>query len=578
MELENIIELWEWQVQRSKNDVVLHYEGKEYTYGQIDCMANAIAAEVASKKSSSLVGIMMNGSAEYVISVLGILKSGRGFVPIDKNIPVKRRDHMIQDCCLDTIIVLNRDNVSTDSELNYIVFEEKEISENPILELKTKIAYVIYTSGTTGIPKGIMVGHSSVINMVKWFDQTYDIKKNKNIIQMSSVSFDVSVEEIFGCILNEGTLFIPKESIKIHKTKIRNYIKKNEVNIVQVVPILLDEIFSNDEKIDSINVLICGGEELNNELKDKVLLKGYHLYNHYGPTETTVDATRSVCELGKGVVLGRPINNSECYVLSEEGKIFKNNAIGELCISGDNLAIGYLNDVTLTNKKFLELEGVRIYKTGDKVHINEVGDIEFLGRIDEQVKLNGRRIELEEINHYFSKLFKVSLCKTILIKDEIGEKIVTFYMGDNEYKYEEVLCLMKEYLPEFMIPVKIIKYNYFDRDGNGKVSKHKLIEKYEEEQEKIKKDNSVSNQEGKNTDVFLKSVLEITSEILLLEIEELRADISLNELSIDSLIFIQMVVELEMRFDIEFEDDKLALSNFHSLQELSQYVKGIVNQ
>lgn len=572
--MESIIELWKQQVQLSTNKVALHYEGKEYTYEQIDHMANAIAEEVIIKKSSALVGIMMSGSVDYIVSVLGILKAGRGFVPIDRNIPEKRRQHMIQDCCLDTIIVSSNEEMLADERLKYIIFEEKEKKVSIASELKTKVAYVIYTSGTTGRPKGIMIGHKSLVNLVKWFDETYDLRKNRNVIQMSNISFDVSIEEIFGCVLNGGKLYVPKESIKTHKMKIRKYMIENDINIVQVVPILLDELFANDERIESINVLICGGEALNNELKNKILLKGYHLYNHYGPTETTVDATRSICELGKGVFLGKPIKNCECYVLTENEKLLNKDATGELCISGSNLALGYLNDEELTNKKFLQINGMRIYKTGDKVRINKEGEIEYLGRIDEQVKLNGRRIELEEIDYYFSKLFRVSLCKTILLEEKAGVKIVTFFMGDDEYTYEEVMKKMQEYLPKYMIPSTIIKCNYFDRDSNGKISKNMLMEKYlEKNRQPIE---NVDVHKKKNMDLFLKTVLEVASKILLLEVEKLNINISMDELGVDSLKYIQMVVELEEIFDIEFEDEKLFVNSFNSLEGLSQYIKETV--
>lgn len=570
----SIIELWNHQVSIRKNEIALCYEGKEYTYGKIDYMANVVAEEVENLTKGSLVGVMMSASAAYVISVLGILKSGRGFVPIDKNDPITRKKYIIKDCHLDTLIISAIDEKIVEDTISHIIVNGKEKEENITYSLKTEIAYVLYTSGTTGVPKGIMVGHESIENLITWFQEVYNIEQNKNIICMANISFDVSIEEIFGCILNGGKLHIPKENIKSHKGKIREFIRENEINIVQVVPILLDEIFAHDVKIDSIRILICGGEILSNELKDTILAKGYNLYNHYGPTETTVDATRSICEMRKKVTLGKPINNSKCCVLTLGGELETENATGELCVLGRNLALGYFNNDKLTSEKFLVINGERIYRTGDKAHINLDGEIEYLGRMDNQVKLRGRRIELEEIDIYFSRLDGISLCKSILIENETGGKIVTFYSSNIEYEYNVAISMVKEYLPIYMLPAEIYRLDHFIQNSNGKILQSELANIY-----KKQKENNKSNRKGENNkhkseeDEILGIVMEVVAKVLIKEIYEINSEITLDELGLNSITFVKIVVELEDQFDIEFDDDRLVMSKFKSLKEISEYIE-----
>ncbi|KYH33965.1 tyrocidine synthase 1 [Clostridium tepidiprofundi DSM 19306] len=559
-----------------KDEVALYYKGKEYTYGKVDRMANAVAEKVENMTKSSLVGVMMSGSAEYVISVLGILKSGRGFVPMDKNYPSARKNYIIHDCHLDTLIISDMEEKISEDDIRHIIVEDIEKENNISLEVKTEIAYVLYTSGTTGMPKGIMVGHESIENLITWFQETYEIEKNKNVIQMANIFFDVSIEEIFGCLLNGGKLYIPEENIKSHKGRIREFIKENHINIVQVVPVLLEEIFAHDERIDSIRVLICGGEVLSNELKDIILTKGYRLYNHYGPTETTVDSTRSICTKDKKVTLGKPIKNSNCFILTQDGELVTKNASGELCVSGKNLALGYLNNEKLTSEKFMVINGERLYKTGDKAFINSEGEIEYLGRMDNQVKLRGRRIELDEIDNCFSKLDGISLCNSVLIENETGGKIVTFYVANTEYNYGEVVSVIKNYLPEYMVPAEIHKLDHFEQDSNGKISKSGLKNLYKKLEEENKSDEQ--NRDYKNEieeDEVLKIVAKNVAEVLEKEMYKLNPNITLDELGMDSIKFVQTVVKLEDAFDVEFEDDRLVLTKFKSLKELAEYVENI---
>jgi len=216
--------------------------------------------------------------------------------------------------------------------------------------------YIIYTSGTTGIPKGVMIEHKSVVNLVKWFDSKYDIKKNKNIIQITNISFDVSIEEIFGALLNGGTVFIPPpKNVRIHRKHFSEYINSKQINIIQTVPVILKELILENEKLESLKVIICGGEALCEELKNSILRKGYSLFNHYGPTEITVDATGCECTLVEEVSIGKAIDNMYCCVINEENREAIVGEVGELYIYGVGVSRRYLNNPQLTNAVFVKI-------------------------------------------------------------------------------------------------------------------------------------------------------------------------------------------------------------------------------
>jgi amino acid adenylation domain-containing protein len=316
---------------------------------------------------------------------------------------------------------LEVENIFLDGGNRLVCSGKQPATCNPQPATSSFLAYIIYTSGTTGNPKGVMVEHRSVVNVVTWFGRQYGVCSGFRMLQMSDYTFDASVEQIFGTLLHGAELHIINRNLLLDTAALRKYIEEKRINLVNSVPMLLRELLCYGEKLESLGIVISGAEKLEDNVKDRILEKGYLLYNHYGPTETTIEVLTSKCT-EQGVILGCPISYTGCYILDKYGNILPEGVAGELYISGVGVARGYLNRPALTAERFIDnpyLPGERIYRTGDLVRWLPGGNIAFLGRIDNQVKIRGYRIEPGEIEN---RLLKIDIIKDALLIAREGEK------------------------------------------------------------------------------------------------------------------------------------------------------------
>lgn len=350
------------------------------------------------------------------------------------------------------------------------------------------LAYVLYTSGTTGNPKGVIVNHRSVINLSYWFGRTYGLEKGVHLLQLTGYSFDPSVEDIFGTLLHGAVLHVDEDELISDAEEFRRYVNRHQVHIIDFIPTVLKELLGDKDRLESLRTVISGGERLEDSLKDCLLARGYSLYNHYGPTEITVDALVSQCSDGK-VTLGSPIANTRCYVLDKDNGLAAVGVSGELCISGAGVARGYLNRPELTAERFNRTYKYDkfhrtdiTYKTGDLVRWLSSGKIEFLGRLDHQVKIHGVRIEPAEIE---SRLLKYPGIKEALVQacaDERGEYCLCAYIvPEFEGSFDLSSSLVKElrnylcrFMPEPMIPGYFIALERLPLTVNGKIDRGAL--------------------------------------------------------------------------------------------------------
>ncbi len=556
----NIDVLWNKQLEDSKDKVAVVYQNIKWTYKEIDEMSNAIRNYVWQHSSSPYIGVIMENSDSYVITILGILKAGRAFVPIDKNYPVLRQNIIIANCKIDCIFA---DEKKMDLK-DCVIFEEavkydtgQFLYKSPF---KGKFAYILHTSGSTGDPKGVLVRTESLVNLIQWFGKKFMKENIKNVLQLARNSFDVSIEEIFGCLFHGRTLYIPSQSVKMHKKRLREYIVKNDIQLVQVVPIMLQELFGEVEKIPCIQTIICGGEALSEPLKELILKKGYELYNNYGPTEATVDALSSKCMIHVPVNLGNEIDNCEIYLLREDGTIIQNSdEVGELGISGVNLAECYIGDIEQTKEKFTQLKGKRIYKTGDLVRRDSNNLLLFVGRNDNQVKVNGKRIELGEIEQVFSSIFTVSLCLCIIRKDG---KILLYYQRESPISKKLASDELKKVLPEYMIPTDFIAVDEFPMTLNGKVDFNALaLDRKQNCPEEVDEIGDCK------PDSFAGKIMRTIANAIEKEVSEINIQMDLDEVGLDSFSYINVVIDIEERYDIELEDEFMIPSEFASIRE-----------
>lgn len=479
-----IQEVFEEQVKKVPNQYAVVYKESVYTYEELNRRANILASTLRKKgvTSETIVAIMLERTCEAIVGILGILKAGGAYLPIDTKYPSERVNYMLNDSKAKYILTRKAlyEGLQLESEIIDIEAIDFEIDEPTVQNEANSqsLAYIIYTSGSTGKPKGVQVEHKNVINLCNWFGQTYNLAKYKNVLQNTSISFDVSVEEIFGALLNGGTLYLTSEKEVLNKQHFREYIRKHNINVVQLVPTTLQEYLVGEPKLESIKVLLCGGEALPQSTKDIVLDLGYELYNCYGPTETTVDAITTKCQKGT-VVIGKPIANTIAYILNKDHQLQAVNLPGELYITGEGLTRGYLNRSELTNERFIEnpfLPNTKIYKTGDLVRWLDDGTIEFLGRVDQQVKIKGYRIELGEIEN---ALVSYTLVKeaVVIVREKQQDKVICAYITTTDtINDSELKVYLSKLLPHYMVPAYIMEIDRIPLTTNGKIERKKLPE------------------------------------------------------------------------------------------------------
>jgi tyrocidine synthetase-3 len=485
------------------------------TYKELNEKSDQLAHLLSEKglQPDIIVAIMVERSVDMIVGIMGILKAGGAYLPIDPGYPGKRINYMLADSKV-KILVKKSNNFSNSVIMEDIdvIFIDDVIDKNrpkgtsipPSTLLPyypsspSNLAYVMYTSGSTGRAKGVMVEHRNVLHIVGWFQRTYDIKANPHVIAMASYSFDSSVEDIFGTLLHGGTLFVPPKEVTLEKDTFRTYINMHRINIVNFVPRMLNQFLCHENKLESLNIVISGGEPLEDEVKDAILEKGYLLSNNYGPTEITVDALSERCSPEKKVTLGQPVSNTAIYILDAHLCLVPVGVTGELIIGGDGLARGYLDNPEMTAEKFISFLNrsyksyrsyisKKIYKTGDLARWLFDGRVEFLGRMDEQVKIRGFRVEPGEIEVVLKEHPMVKEAVVLLDKFKMNhenadtgtgfDKVLAAYVvlkAGKTLVVSDLRDYLKTRLPDFMVPSNFTGIDRIPLTPHGKVDRKAL--------------------------------------------------------------------------------------------------------
>ena len=560
--------LWKKILSDHQQDHAVYENERFYTYKELDDRSWAVADEILRLKDSVRIGVMLDSSYDYVCAVLGVLKAGKSFVPMDRDWPDDRLDNIIKkaeiktlissDFYDDTLTVINMDKITHNGFASDQKHEWKDADE----------AYVLHSSGTTGEPKGIIIKRNSLVNLSLWFGKIFLTEDINNILQLAKTTFDVSIEEIFGTILNGRTLFIPPHIVRKHKIKLRQFVEEKDINLIEVVPATLTEFFDREEKIKCLRTIICGADVLREELKNSIIELGYDLYNNYGPTETTVDAMYHKCCLTQPVQLGECVDGCEIAILTEDGELATDDCEGELLIAGVNLTPGYLKNDELNEQKFLySPSGKRYYMTGDLVKTDDQGRVFFKGRSDHQVKIRGQRIEIEEIEKAFADEMKISLCAAVCIKEK-AEKIVLFYESDEAIDHDRMINGMRKKLPEYMLPSDYQWLERLPKTENGKVDRNALSDYLKEIPQEIPKANLQEFDE--DTVKLIKMIEEATGE----------SSVDINEtvelVGFDSLSYVRFLVEVECMWDVELGDELWVPDENETVETLIKKIKDII--
>ncbi|NET60393.1 MAG: amino acid adenylation domain-containing protein, partial [Symploca sp. SIO2E6] len=492
-----IHQLFSEQVERTPDALAVVFEEQKLTYHQLNCRANQLARYLQQfgVKPETLVGICVERSLEMVVGLLGILKAGGAYVPIDPSYPTKRVAYMLDNSQVPILLTQNHLKatlpefqgrvLSLDSDWNAIAAESEE---NPIPGvIPENLIYIIYTSGSTGKPKGTMNTHKGLVNRILWMQDEYQLTPSDRILQKTPFSFDVSGWEFWWTLNMGARLVVAKPEGHKDPHYLVKLINEQQITTIHFVPSMLQIFLENPElqSCSSLRQVFCSGEALPIALQERFFTRlKAELHNLYGPTEAAIDVTYWHCqpETQLSIVpIGRPIANTQIYIVDKHLQPVPIGIPGELHIGSAGLARGYLNRKELTSEKFIpnpfsQEAGSRLYKTGDLACYLSDGNIEYIGRIDNQVKIRGFRIELGEIEAILAEYPKVKEVVVIAREDNPGDKRLVAYIvaGSTVPSINELPAFLKTKLPDYMVPSAFVVLESLPLTPNGKVDRRAL--------------------------------------------------------------------------------------------------------
>ena len=493
-----VVDIFEVQVEKNPDRVALILEEEAMSYQafsqRVDQLANVLISQGV--QQGDIIGLMCDRSFEMMVGVYGIMKAGAAYLPIDPTYPDARIAYIVEDSGVNLIAGSLKTQEKVPRGTNYLALNslpgpqslgEQKVSSRAEPE---GLAYVIYTSGSTGNPKGVMIEHRSLMNRLHWMGTSYPIGANDVVLQKTPIVFDVSVWELFWWSQQGATLCLLTPGGEKDPYLMSSKIEQCKVTTMHFVPSMLRVFLDYVEGLEapstlqSLRQVFSSGEALavDQVKRFRRLLQATNqtrLINLYGPTEATIDVTHYNCDvaLDSLIPIGKPISNTSMYILDTANRLQPMGVPGELCIGGVGLARGYLNNEPLTKEKFIDhpfREGERLYKTGDLARWLPNGNIEFLGRIDHQVKLRGYRIELGEIEKALSN-HEVIKDAVVLVKEQEDDKyLVGYYVAEAVLSTQVLRDYLSRQLPEYMIPNYFVHLDTMPLTTSGKINKKAL--------------------------------------------------------------------------------------------------------
>jgi amino acid adenylation domain-containing protein len=563
--------LFEQQVALTPHATAVIFEESMLTYAQLDAKANQLANRLVATgvAGGAPVGIYMERSLELVVAIFGTLKAGGAYLPLDAEYPQDRLAYMLENARVAAVVTqphlgamltgISAPIVVLDAACSSVAAEAMTA---PDVEVDPEqAAYILYTSGSTGRPKGVVIPHRAICNHMLWMQQAFPLHASDAVLQKTPFSFDASVWEFYAPLLAGGRLVVARPGGHRDAAYLAETIRNEHVTVLQCVPTQLRMLLDDPTFVRCTSLLrvFCGGEALTGDVTTRFhAAMRADLVNLYGPTEATIDATYWTCtrgDAGTQMPIGRPIANTQVYVVDSALRPVPAGIAGELLIGGSGLALGYLHNEEMTNEKFVANAvggpGARLYRTGDLVRMTDAGVLEFLGRIDHQIKLRGFRIELGEIEATLVRQDGVKEAVVIAREDTPGDKrLVAYFIArpDALPQTSELKNALRTSLPEYMVPVAIVKLDAFPLLPNGKIDTRSLP--------------MPNYSRAEMADAFVaprndveRGVAAIWSEVL--GIEKIGVYDNFFELGGHSLIATQLISRIRVMFDVELPLRKL---------------------
>ncbi|HEX3047643.1 MAG TPA: amino acid adenylation domain-containing protein [Bacillota bacterium] len=478
-------------VRLSRADAVISKDQK-LSYAELEAQSNQFAhyLQSLSIQTGSAVGVYMEKTVATVVALLGIIKCGAYYIPLDPSYPAERLAYIVEDSGV-KVVVCSHSNQTAFKNVSYVVWETdiETIKNMPARAVEgicppESIAYCIYTSGSTGKPKGVLVPHRALVNFLYAMQEFPFIKEKQRLLSVTPLSFDISILELFLPLVTGAATVIVPQSVASDPAALMTAIGEYQPHIMQATPatwqMLLEAGFKGDQRM----VLLCGGEALSRELANRLLDVGSALWNMYGPTETTIWSCvhRVTAEEISAIPIGRPISNTEIYIIDDNLKPVPIGAVGNLYIGGKGLAQGYRNLDELTQQRFIPhpfkaQAGARIYNTGDLARYRPDGVIEYYGRSDFQVKVRGFRIELGEIETVLQRHPEVNQAVVIVHGDRTENQIMVAYLKmkeNSKVSDADFRSFLEHTLPAYMVPNHFIAIDSFPLTPSGKTDRRVL--------------------------------------------------------------------------------------------------------
>lgn len=495
------VNLFESIVHSNADGVALKFQTDTYTYKSLNESANRLAHYLISQgvKKGDTVGVVLERSAQVVTVLLGVLKCGASYLPIDPEFPEDRISFMLEDSgapfvVTSTTVSQKLSNLSSKRILINQLQAEIGAADpsNPEISIQNDDqAYILYTSGSTGKPKGVMVSHENLLNFLLGMKRIFNTGIQTKLLSVTTISFDIAGLELYLPLISGGRIVLADANTTKSSKALIELLSTEDINMMQATPATYKIMLQDQWPANNSLVLLCGGEALSKNMADALLNKCGRLFNMYGPTETTIWSTVKEMLPGDAIVsIGKPIQNTTVYILDKDNRLLPPDSEGEIFIGGKGVALGYHNRADLTRERFIPdtfsgEKGARLYKTGDLGRYLANGDLICLGRSDNQAKIRGYRIELGEIEHYVSKIEDI---KDAVVKVEDGEtdspKLVAYIipsdltnLNNGEVTKDEVLRwrgALSKMLPDYMLPNLWLKLKEFPLTPNKKIDRNAL--------------------------------------------------------------------------------------------------------
>ncbi len=490
---EPLAALVEAQVARAPLATAVVFGEQTLSYRELDERANQLAYELVKHGAGpdELVGIFVERSLDMMVALLAVAKSGAGYLPMDPHLPTARLQHMIEDSSLRVVVTQQalRSHLPT-SPTGVVALDDEGWQANPRSRLgiavkPEHVAYVIYTSGSTGKPKGVQVSYGALINLLTSIRDWLKFTAEDRLLAVTTISFDIAGADIWMPWLVGATTVLASREAAADGAQLRALLDRHDITFLQATPVTWWLLLSAKWEGKRDLQIVCTGEAMPRELAARLVPIVRRVWNLYGPTETTIWSTGYLVEDGNApILIGRPVGNTQCYILDERRQLVPMGGIGELYIAGDGVARGYLNRPDLTEARFVPdpfgRDGARMYRTGDLVRYLPDGNLECLGRIDHQVKIRGFRIELGEIEATLEKHAAIREVVVVAFEESPGDHKLIAYVtvhaavADPAALFDELRSYLRTTLPDYMVPARYLILDKLPLTASNKVDRKAL--------------------------------------------------------------------------------------------------------